>query len=79
MLFPSVLVVMEEAVEWCMKKSPQGRPSDWEQLQGAIGDAYFSAVGKEAPAEVGAEEGVETKTERIAAGWSYNAIGVSYL
>lgn len=64
-------------VQRCLAVDKANRYSDWEDVESALINTYRNAVGQDAPNEV--VNGDETRAERLSAGWSYMAIGTSYL
>ncbi|TVL99936.1 MAG: hypothetical protein CV087_16070 [Candidatus Brocadia sp. WS118] len=59
----------------CLAAKPLGRYRNWEELSYALEIAYEAVNGKPAPARVDDSEEEDT----VAAGWSYNALGLSYM
>jgi tetratricopeptide (TPR) repeat protein len=64
-------------VRRCLALGRGDRYGTWGEVEVVLAQGYERLVGQEAPAEAAA--GAETRAERVAAGWSYNAIGASYL
>ncbi len=65
------------ALVWrCLDPDRERRFRTWEEVERAVADSYSAALGKKAPPGKAAPE--ETRYERVAAGWSYNTIGMSY-
>ena len=60
----------------CLAVEPGARYADWGALELALAGAYAEVAGRTAP-EPETAQALE-REERVAAGWSYNAIGVSY-
>ena len=64
-------------VTHCLALDPGARYGSWEQVEAALKVAYEGAVGHPAP---GVEPAAAlSREERVAAGWSYSAMGNSYL
>ena len=53
------------------------REANWEEVEGVLAAACAGVSGRPAPAAEGA--GALSREERVAAGWSYSAMGMSYL
>jgi tetratricopeptide (TPR) repeat protein len=66
-----------EVVAHCLAVEAGHRYGSWETVGTALGAAYQAAAGQPAPDPV--EEAALSREERVAVGWSYNAMGVSYL
>ena len=64
-------------VEVCLKLEPGARYAEWGVLETALGNVWKQINGQELPAD-GVPQQLE-REERIAVGWSYCNIGVSYL
>ena len=61
----------------CLTLEPGARYGSWEQVESALMAAYEEDVGHPAP---GVEPAVAlSRKERVAAGWSYSALGNSYV
>ena len=56
---------------------PGRRYRDWATLEAALATAYGQVAGRPAPEAEAA--GTLSRAERVAAGWSYSAMGASYL
>mgnify|MGYP000901445190 FL=1 len=61
----------------CLAFNPGDRYTDWENLEFVLASAYAAIAGHAAPSPVNAM--TSSLEERIQVGWSYNAIGLSYL
>jgi tetratricopeptide (TPR) repeat protein len=68
---------VQELVQRCLAASPEDRYMDWMQVASATTEAYRCVAGQEPPVEVIGREA--TRAERVAMGWSYHAMGASYL
>jgi len=60
----------------CVVPSRDERYLYWAEMEVAVANAYYAIADKDAPNEINTES--ETRAERMAAGLSYNAIGLSY-
>jgi tetratricopeptide (TPR) repeat protein len=61
----------------CLAVKPGARCASWAEVEDALAEAYSAVTGAEAP---GAEAAAAlSRAERVAAGWSYSAMGLSYL
>ena len=69
--------VVTGLVHRCVHKKPQDRYGDWGEMETAIGSAYRQVSGQAVPAVSTTDE--EDREERVAMGWAYNALGMSYL
>jgi len=68
---------VSEIVTRCLAVEPGERYGGWERVEAALAAAYEGLVGHPAPqAEPVA---ALSRAERVAAGWSYSAMGLSYL
>jgi serine/threonine protein kinase len=61
----------------CLALEPRGRYGDWADLSSALGDAFQTVTGQPAPPPQPAA--ALDHADRVQAGWSYSAIGASYL
>ena len=61
----------------CLAVKPGARYQSWEQVEAALMAAYEEGVGHSAP--VVSPAAAVSRQERVAAGWSYSEMGVSYL
>jgi serine/threonine protein kinase len=68
---------IKEVVTGCLAREPRSRYSSWNEVEAALMSAYAAVTGQTAPGPAPAE--TLSHAERVAAGWSYNAMGVSYL
>ncbi len=66
-----------EAVRRCLALTPAGRYATWAEVEAAITAAYAHVAGQPAPGPTPVQ--VLNRTNRVAVGWSYNAIGYAYL
>ena len=64
-------------VEDCLHIDPEQRPQDWEQLETALGKAWEQIKGQELPKAESSQK--LERNERVASGWSYSNMGLSYL
>ena len=64
-------------VRQCLAVKPNSRPTSWTEVEAAVASAYEVVTSKDAPVEAASEE--ETRAQRVAAGWSYNYLGFSYM
>jgi len=60
----------------CLALAPEERYGDWAQVEAALASAYEALVGRPAPEAASAVD--LSREERVAAGWSYNAMGNAY-
>jgi tetratricopeptide (TPR) repeat protein len=68
---------VREVVQRCLAVEAVGRYGSWVEVEEALGEAYRAVTGAEVP---GAEAvAALSRAERAAAGWSYSAMGASYL
>ena len=67
---------VREVVANCLARDPGARYSRWEAVEEALSAAYAEVTGLSVPAPESSQ--VLNRTERVTAGWSYNAIGMSY-
>jgi tetratricopeptide (TPR) repeat protein len=68
----------ERELLWrCLALKPEGRIRNWAELELGLADAYAQACGRAAPDAEAVEE--QGRAERMAGGWSYGNIGLSYL
>jgi len=73
----SLTPTVSQIVARCLALEPGERYTAWDQAEAALTAAYEESVGHPAPA---AEPvAVLSRAERVAAGWSYSAMGASYL
>jgi len=68
--------VVAELLLRCLAVEPGARYADWRALELALAGAYAELAGRPAP-EPETAQALEQE-DRVAAGWSYNAIGMSY-
>ena len=61
----------------CLQINPIERYVDWGELESALGAAWQQINGQELPAAETPQE--LDSEERVAVGWSYNNIGISYM
>jgi tetratricopeptide (TPR) repeat protein len=61
----------------CLALEPGERYGGWEQVEEALVSAYEGMAGRPTPAAAAAVD--LSRAERVQAGWSYNAMGASYL
>ena len=73
----SVPGAVVEVVKCCLAVAPEARYGDWGQVEAALARAYQGLTGREVPTPEPVAEA--NRTERVAVGWSYSALGVSYL
>lgn len=64
-------------IQTCLTLDKEERYSNWSEVESAVGTAYFNITGQQPPAELTPAE--VTHADRIATGWSYNAMGASYI
>jgi tetratricopeptide (TPR) repeat protein len=68
--------VLSDLLGGCLATEPAQRYASWGVVEAGLAAAYRTATGQPAP---GAEAaGALSRAERVAAGWSYNAVGASY-
>jgi tetratricopeptide (TPR) repeat protein len=66
---------LAELLGRCLAPEPAGRYADWGAVEAALAAAYRTVTGQPPP---GPEPvGALSRAERVAAGWSYNDMGVS--
>jgi len=68
---------VSEIVTRSLAVEPGERYGDWGQVEAALAAAYEGLAGQPAPQPE--PVALVSRAERVAAGWSYNAIGFSYL
>jgi tetratricopeptide (TPR) repeat protein len=66
-----------ELLSRCLAVEPAGRYADWTAVEAALAPAYRATAGRPPPEPEGAAS--LSRTERVVAGWSYLAIGISHL
>jgi tetratricopeptide (TPR) repeat protein len=69
--------VVKETVADCLEVEPELRYAGWGALEEALAAAYARVTGRVAPAPALAQ--ALDLAERVAVGWSYSEIGLSYL
>ena len=74
---PGLPAAVGAIVACCLALEPEARYGSWEQVEAALMAAYQEAVGHPAPGV--APAAVLSGEERVAAGWSHGAMGLSYL
>ncbi|TVL99932.1 MAG: hypothetical protein CV087_16050 [Candidatus Brocadia sp. WS118] len=60
----------------CIAKNREERYPSWKELEVELTNLYKKIIGKDAPQTP--DSLVETRAERVALGWSYNSMGLSY-
>jgi tetratricopeptide (TPR) repeat protein len=76
-LSAGIAAVVSQVVARCLALEPGQRYRSWGGVEAAITDAYRALTGRPAP---GAEAAAAlSREERVTAGWSFNAMGASYL
>jgi len=68
---------VSEIVTRCLAVEPGERYGDWGQVEAALAAAYEDLAGRPAPQPE--PVALVSRAERVAAGWSYSEMGVSYL
>jgi len=68
---------VSEVVAHCLARRPEERHSGWAELEEVLVAAYTRTAGHAAPGPELPE--ALDRAERVAVGWSYSAIGASYL
>jgi len=68
---------VSEIVTRCLAVEPGERYGDWGQVEPALAAAYEGLVGRPAPQPE--PVALVSRAERVAAGWSYSAMGASYM
>lgn len=68
---------LADLVHRCMTPDREKRYQTWEQLEAALERAYRAVAGEDVPTAPRVED--EVAEERVAAAWSYQVIGTSYL
>ena len=68
---------VEEVVTCCLALEPGARYRSWEEVEEALREVYRSVLRRPAPPVSSAA--VLSRGERLAVGWSYSALGASYL
>jgi len=66
-----------DILQRCLRLARKGRYEDWTELIAALEGAFVQQTGHAAPATMRMNE--LGWRERVQAGWSYNAIGLSYM
>lgn len=69
---------VQALVRGCMATAPEQRFQSWQDVEKAISLVVRHATGKLPPLDVSTGDESNRRHERIAAGWSYNAVGLSY-
>jgi len=67
---------LQQLLQGCLVLKREDRPGSWLEVEAVIMQAYQSLGG--APGELSAA-GADQQEEKVALGWSYNALGRSYL
>ncbi len=65
-------------VRGCLALTPAKRFQTWSDVETAVSLVYQQVTGSLPPAASSGENQTTARAERIAAGWSYNAMGLSY-
>lgn len=63
-------------VKHCLAQMIEARPANWEEVEDVLEKHYNATTGKNLSSEM--EIGQDTRDEKLKAGWSFNAIGMSY-
>ena len=66
-----------ELVRQCLSVSRNSRYRSWGEAEAVLTNAYRCVAGKDPPPEMTSES--KMPAEQMAVGWSYNAIGISYM
>jgi tetratricopeptide (TPR) repeat protein len=69
--------VMREVLARCLAVEPGQRYAGWDAVEVALAAAYRTVTGQPPPEPE--PVGAQSRAERVAAGWSYSAMGGSYL
>jgi len=72
----SLTPTVSQIVARCLAMEPGERYGDWGRVEATLAAAYADLV--DWPAPQPEPVAVVSRAERVAAGWSYNAIGISY-
>lgn len=75
---PKIPKQVQSLVRGCMAINPAHRFQSWQDLETAISLVYKALLHEEPPALVDINAEIDDRGARIAAGWSYNAVGLSY-
>jgi tetratricopeptide (TPR) repeat protein len=67
---------LSQLVKRCMMLQPRKRYEDWEELEGVLKKAYQKLTGQAVP-EIATSQAAN-QIERVAAGWSFIEMGMSY-
>jgi len=76
-LLREVPQVARDVVARCLAVEPSARYADWGNVEATLMATYKRVSGRDAP--VAGDAAALSREEHVAAGWSYNAIGISYL
>jgi len=63
-------------IRQCMAVRPEARYVTWSEVESAVENTYKVITNKNVPIEMTSQ--AELQSERVAMGWSYNAMGISY-
>jgi hypothetical protein len=72
-------------IRQCMAVRPEARYGTWSEVESVVENTYKVVTGKNVPIELTNQAELQSEIsrfagiERVAMGWSYNAMGVSYL
>ncbi|TVL99935.1 MAG: hypothetical protein CV087_16065 [Candidatus Brocadia sp. WS118] len=66
-----------QLLERCLARQPEDRYRSWEGVENALVQVYHSLSGS-VPQQITDRDQDANRVERLALGWSYNTIGVSY-
>jgi len=67
---------LRQLLQQCVKVNREERYGGWLELESEVVGVWKAVMGKEAP--TAPDSSPDLPAERVAAGWSYNAMGVSY-
>ena len=67
---------LRELARHCLTLKPEARWGTWAEMEAALARAYAQACGQTVPVPEAPQ--TLSRAERVAAGWSYNSIGLSY-
>ncbi len=75
---PQIPKQVQTLVRGCMATNPARRFQSWQDVETAVSLVYRALLDEDPPASPDTDESADNRHTRIAAGWSYNAVGLSY-
>ncbi len=69
---------IQTLVRGCLATAPENRFQSWRDVVTAVSLVYRRVIGEPPPAVAASGDESDDRRERIVAGWSYNAVGLSY-